>query len=342
MKQHEREYFVSRIRSGKCHIKYKDLQLVVLTPTVDDLFFIEEKRFQAYSDAVSDGIKTDEQMQEWMTERGFWSKEKDEKMEGITKDIENTKVTMYENRFSDVHIEQGRNIIKAGEEQYSKLNRQKGKFFNNTCEGVAIAARVAEYMKRCTYFGSEVYDFSSAPIEVLSALYYSILLSEKSCRELARTEPWKALWIMKDHTNLFANDDRELSLDQRNILVWSNMYDSVQESMDCPADDVIDDDDLLDGWFVIQRRKREQEKNQNEVDNMNPNISRHQEVFMPARNKKEAERINNLNSTTSKIVKQQRFNKIKSQGQVKQSDFKDEQIKMRQQINQGTKDRSRR
>lgn len=249
---------------------------------------------------------------------------------------------MYENRFSDLHLEQGRRIIKNGEEQYSKLNKEKGKFFNNTCDGVAIAAKVAEYMKRCTYFGSEIYDFSSAPIELLSTLYYSMFLSEKDCRELSRTDPWRSLWIMKDHISLFANDDRELSVDQRNILVWSSMYDSVQESMDCPTEEVIDDDDLLDGWFVLQRRKREQEKKENEVDGMNPNIARHQEVYMPARNKKEAARINDLNSTTAKVVKKQRFNKIKNQGKVSQRDFKDEQIKMRQQITQGTKDRHRR
>ena len=57
MKQHEREYFVSKVRSGKYYIKYKDIKLTVLTPTIDDLYFIEEKYHDTYNECLLDGIK---------------------------------------------------------------------------------------------------------------------------------------------------------------------------------------------------------------------------------------------------------------------------------------------
>ena len=43
----------------------------------------------------------------------------------------------------------------------------------------------------------------------------------------------------------------------KNIVMWSQLYDNVQESMDAPTKDVIKDDDLLDGWLIVQGKKRE-------------------------------------------------------------------------------------
>lgn len=341
MKQHEREYFVSKVRSGKYYIKYKDIKLTVLTPTIDDLYFIEEKYHDTYNECLFDGIKTDEQVEEWMIQKNLWSLEKDQKIEGIKKDIEKVKVQMYENRFNLNLVTNGKSVLRTGEDQLKELAGQKAKFFRNSCEGVALGSRVGEYMKRCTFFGSELYDFSTAPVEVLSNLYYSMLVKDSDCRELARTDPWRSVWLMKDQVKLFANDDRELSHDQKNILVWSSMYDNIQESMDCPSEDVINDDDLLDGWFIVQKRKRDEEKAKSEVDNMSPNISRHQELFLPARNKKEAENINNMNSMNSKVVKKQREILIKKQGRAGQLDFKDEKIKLRNQANEATRSRRR-
>ena len=39
------------------------------------------------------------------------------------------------------------------------------------------------------------------------------------------------------------------------IVIWSKMYDNVQESIDAPIQSVMEDDDALDGWFIVQNRK---------------------------------------------------------------------------------------
>ena len=43
--------------------------------------------------------------------------------------------------------------------------------------------------------------------------------------------------------------------------------------MDCPTDDVIKDDDLLDGWFVIQAKKREKDRLEKEFEEKNKNTN---------------------------------------------------------------------
>ena len=40
------------------------------------------------------------------------------------------------------------------------------------------------------------------------------------------------------------------------------MYDNVYESHERPNDKIIEDDDCLDGWFIVQRRKHEKDKNE--------------------------------------------------------------------------------
>jgi hypothetical protein len=113
--------------------------------------------------------------------------------------------------------------------------------------------------------------------------------------------------------------------------------------MDCPEDDVIEDDDLLDGWFIVQRKKRESEKAESDFDNSTKNdkIKNSQEIFMVPSNKKEAEKIESLNSINAKMTKRQRIAVAKQQGTVEASEFPDAQLDMRTKSNQMFKDKFR-
>ena len=81
-------------------------------------------------------------------------------------------------------------------------------------------------------------------------------------RELVNNDPWKLIWYMREveGSPLFVDRERQLTPDQKNIVVWSRMYDSVHESQDAPSEAVIADHDMLDGWFILQKRKRDKDK----------------------------------------------------------------------------------
>jgi hypothetical protein len=113
------------------------------------------------------------------------------------------------------------------------------------------------------------------------------------------------------------------------------MYDNVQESLECPSKDVIDDDDMLDGWFLVQSKKREQETAQKEFENntKSDKIKNSSEVFMMASNKQEVDNVDNMNTFHSQMVKKQRFNLLKSKTQAEQSEFMDERLALQSQIN---------
>ena len=87
------------------------------------------------------------------------------------------------------------------------------------------------------------------------------MLGESEIRELARSEPWKSIWSSsKNEGVLFGKRAIELSEEQKHLIMWSTMYDSIGESPDSPSDKIIADDDMLDGWLILQRREREHNK----------------------------------------------------------------------------------
>ena len=60
-----------------------------------------------------------------------------------------------------------------------------------------------------------------------------------------------------------------------------------------------------------------------------------------ADNRKDAQKINELNSHHGKVLKKQRFNQIKRQGTVNQDQLSDQRIEITSQSNQKFKDKFR-
>jgi len=346
MKQHEREYFISRIRLGYYPVKIDNVTLKIYTPTIQDDFEMNQIYQDAYDQAVHDDIKTEEEVLSWMREKELWTADDDKKTDGIKKDIETLKVKIFENRFNSQLKESARAYLRRAESELIKLHHKKNIYFSNTCESIAVLEKSFAMLKKCTYVGNELYSFEDIPMDYVLSKYYDLFLNESKIRELSRNDPWRSLWILneKDVLNLFLNKDRELSNDQKNLMVWSKMYDNVHESLDCPSDEVIEDDDMLDGWFIVQRRKRETEKSQSEIDSTikNSKIKNSSEVMIMAQSKEDAQKINDMNDLEAKIIKKQREAVIKSRGEASQTDFKDEKIKLAERSNEMYRDKFRR
>jgi muconolactone delta-isomerase len=158
--------------------------------------------------------------------------------------------------------------------------------------------------------------------------WQSHFISESKSRELARNDPWKSLWVTRESSGftLFANPpNTELTYNQKNILIWSQMYDNIQESMECPNKEVIEDDDMLDGWFIIQHKKREKDRVEKEFENSTKNekIKNAPEVFVVA-SKEKAEKINDMNDMNAKMIKHQRKLALDRYGSLDEQNLPDQ------------------
>ena len=331
MSPYEREYFVSRVRSGFYNIKLDGFSIKVLTPTIEDEFSANEVFLESYDRARQDEFMTEEEMHEWLLTRDLWSSEKDEKISSLEKNLEKLKIEIFNSRSQEQKREQIRLYIRATEKALVSLRSEKNENFPKTCEGIALQDKSMEIFKRCCFLGGEPVNFDDVDINAVYYQFNRSLLSEKQLRELARNEPWRSIYILKDELDLFPNrKSRELSLDQKGLLIWSRMYDNIQESVDCPTEDVINDDDMLDGWFIIQRKKAESERAKSELEKRteNPKIANSSEIFVVTDSKAEAENIDNMNSIDSSMIKKQRLAQLRKQGSLKEGKFSDQQLEM--------------
>lgn len=344
MNTYEREYFVSRLRSGIYRITWNGLKIRVLTPTIEDEYEANELFQDAYDKALMESIFTEEEMWDWMKERDLWSDEKDEKIKGVEKDIEKMKVGIFENRLNTAMVDQARRLLRGAEKVLAKLKAEKTELFSKTAEGLAFNEKCLFLFEKCCFVGNEPLDCTDIDSSALFFDYNQMLLKETQLRELARNDPWRLHWLMREHSPLFLNKDgRELSVDQKGILVWSNMYDNIQESMDCPTEDVINDDDMLDGWFIIQRKKQESERAKTEMEKRtNEKIANSDEILIMASSSKEAETIHGMNSVHGDIVRKQRLATARAKGTATDLDFQDRRIDIANQQHERFKESQRR
>jgi hypothetical protein len=340
MKQHEREFFIASIRSGKVFVKHNSLSLVIHPLTIDQSVEACNIYNEAYKQGYMDGMMDEDEMDRWMKENELWTDEDEEKSEGLKKDIEKLKIEIYNAR-NDINLrEKIRLYLRAGERQMMAHISKKNIYYQNTTEGFAATEKLSWIIRNTTFNDNKLYDFDQLSLSYVVDEWQNSFLSDTQSRDLARNEPWKSLWVVRENTKikLFANaENTELTNNQKNIIVWSQMYDNIQESMDCPAKDVIEDDDMLDGWFIIQAKKRDQERAEQEINNSikNDKIKNASEVFVMTKDKKDASRVNSMNNVHSQNIKKQREMMIKNRGEVHQQDFIDERRNIQmQQTNQ--------
>ena len=150
--------------------------------------------------------------------------------------------------------------------------------------------------------------------------------NDKEIREMARTQPWRTTWTLSK-PNPFNTPVFNLMEYQQSLMVYSNMYDNIRESTECPSDNIINDDDCCDGWLIFQSRKREKELRQKQTQNTLGKAANAGEVFIPVKNKDDFQKVNSMNDTGGKMVLKQRAIQIKKQGVVKDTDLADNKVK---------------
>lgn len=144
-------------------------------------------------------------------------------------------------------------------------------------------------------------------------------------REIARTSPWQDYW-RANKVNLFNVPAMDMSEDQKTLLGFSRMYDSIWEHGECPSEAIIADDDKLDGFLISQQNKSE---NKNEKSGV---PDRFDEVYITARTNEEANSIYASNSLESKRILKERAKVLKSKEQVVDLDFQDRRLDLLEQM----------
>lgn len=313
MKLHEREFFVSRIMSGL--LKYeKDDLILFMHPLDAGQYYEAQEVFQkTYREALSEGIMTEEECLLMLVEHGLWNDEKQETMDGIEKDMETLKIEVFEAYFKESVKNAAKDLLNKAKIKYSELHDERHSYDFVTCLGVSTFARFNWIIENTTkHLDGSMCDWEEISMQDVLMHFQKSQIPEDDFRELARSEPWRTMWSTgKANGQLFDKPGVELTVEQRTLMAWSGLYDSVQESPEAPPDELIEDNDALDGWLLVQKRNRERDKAKEQAESQfsDKTMNADEVIVFGDRDK-----VSALNTPESKWTKAQRMKQLDEAG----------------------------
>lgn len=309
---------LDRVLSGKVYLRVSDDLVCVHPPDAELRYLADFLSQDVYDEAIRAGSLTLQELEIFLRDEGLWSKDDEDLLEKISRDIETLKLDY----FNSFHFK--RKLITTKVEisrltrQYREISNKRLYLAEYTAESAQVLWResyILERTAKLTGGGDAIAKFG---VSKVLAGYRSSSLPDSVLRELAKGDDWRPRWVaMKKGVNPFLSS--ELTNEQLALITWSTMYDSIYESMDCPTDDVIQDDIALDGWLIHQSRKRKSEKMQEQ------NQGQGAEVFVPTNYRSTGQvddkDVINMNSPQAKKAFKHKMNELKRRGAMNELDY---------------------
>jgi hypothetical protein len=346
MNDAELELYIYRILSGKLvfYFNGEKYELINPTPLI---------RYEA--NLLYDNIINDEKYEEWIREEnlpnvmintGLWNRDTMGLIKELDKKIENAKVDLYKASSLKDRQKNIRKNLSNLKNQYNRILNLKSDFFTNTLEGYAASIKNEYIISKTLYKNQKLILDNIIAKNQTSLIYFNDLVNKinkyiidiPTFKIIARSQLWRSYWNAgKD--NIFAGCISEWTDDQRTLTGITKMYDSVYEHPECPNDDIIADDDMLDGWMIVQRRKNEKAKNENRIQELSPHLKNAQEVFLMSNNTESFEEIISLNAPESLYRMNEKLSYVKAQGSVPEHQLPDVQRDLRNKSDELLKNR---
>jgi len=342
----ERQKAVSRIISGVTIVNFSEKRYIVKEPDRICKYIAEDLYQKTFAEAVSKEILTEEQSLQYLISLNSWSEKEEKEFDALPKALSDAKLELYTSYKSFRDTASIRKKIKKIKEIYHELAEKRNILRANSAEGIAeaskfrylICANVTDISGNKIWNSDDYGAQNETLVNTLINNYLFFTPNESEIRELCRNEPWRSIWSCgKSESGVFGSPSADLTQTQRAMISWSKIYDSIHESPESPADSVIEDDDMLDGYLTFQHNKREKMKNEKNVSEASSGV-KGDEVFLMAGSEKDAARIYSMNDAGSKAVirtRQKQISKAKK-GLPAEKTF-DAQMEMRQQAMEGFK-----
>lgn len=336
MNDAEIELLLYRIFSGRLFFYYKNEKYELRSPDI-------KTRYEAQ--LLYNSIINDEKYNEWLREEnlekilislGLWTTDTSVIIKSLNKRIDDTKVSLYQQRSFKDKVVANRKSLDSYSKQLSTIFNKKQEMFSHTLEGYASSIK-NEYIICNTLFKDEVKVFNiDLKNDQNSYTLFNNLISEinnhviepSQFKKLARHSLWRSFWNCNKQ-NIFSGSCENWTFDQRTLVSMSRMYDNIHEHPECPDDEILEDDDMLDGWMILERRKVDAKKKQQKVDNLNPKLQNAQEVFLMASDTNETEEILSMNSQESLMKLRQRSAYLDQSGTATDAELPDVRMDLR-------------
>lgn len=283
----------------------------------------------------------------YATINNIWNKSYDEELKSLNKNLDQLKINLYlkytdpNNRIS-IKKDISTTITKINE-----LSQKKNYFSFLSLKDFADSIKYQYIICNIVYLNNElVFDVNnidnnqSNMFNKITQLVNENIISLADIKTIARSQQWRTYWTAsKEH--IFPPPVINWTDEQILLINMSKMYDNIREHPECPTDNIIEDDDALDGWILHQNDKREKEKKKQQIeDRYKLKDKKGDEVFLLTQSKEEASEIYNLNDMTAKANMQEIFMAGKKDKNTNWIDLPHVQRELKQKVNDTIKQKS--
>lgn len=330
MEFYQREYFLAKIHLDYIPVTINDKKYKILKPTPQINFEACEK----YNEIIELGGLNEDDILGLMYGKGIWDTKREKEFSEIfPKHLEYWKIELFRSYTKLGTQSTVRQYLETVKTEYDEAYRRRNELQMYSTEWVA------NFIKQVYILQNSIVDLDNNPVEVdtqeLYLSYLNSVVSNNTIRELARTTPWIHYWnAHKSNGKIF---ESPLTLEQVLLIKWSRFYDSIRESTDCPSDEIIQDDDALDGWLILQNKKAEAQRIKSQIEGgLNSKIANSQDIGIIVK-PEDIEKVNLMNDDAGRFIKNQRLKTIKEKGVVKEHELPDKKNDIRSQLLGGRK-----
>jgi hypothetical protein len=333
--------YLSRILSGYYTFLYNDTKYKLIYPDIQIKYDAEIYAQEVYDNNKFNDWISEEEILDFLISVGLWTYDGDISLTKISKDIENTKAELYQSLLNPNKTKFIRRQLSNLNNLYSKKYEIRHSFDHLTIDGYALLLKSQYILMHSIYdFNNNlIFNFNDhtyfKTINDISNIVNQNTIEIKTFRQIARSDNWRSYWSANKE-KVFDKPTMNWSDEQKTLVVLTKMYDSAYEHMECPSDEVIEDDDMFDGWLVLQKRENEKNKNKSRSEKIlkDKKLGNAQEIFLVANSSQEANNIYGLNEDTSRgIIRERQQILAKSVG-LKESELPDVQRKLIMETNQ--------
>jgi hypothetical protein len=341
MDQRTTNLYLSRILSGFFIFIHNNVKYKLIYPDISikyeaELYAEEEYEKNKYNDWINE-----DDILRMLIMMEMWTPDGDTKLKSLEKTIEDTKVEIFKNFLNPVRIKSLKKSLSTHKKNYNRQYEARHSLDYITTEGYS------QWLKSQYIIVNSLYDMNnnrifknidSADSNLLASLCSTInehSLDVSTFREIARSDIWRNYWGPNKNA-VFDKSVVNWTDEQKTLVLITKMYDSAYEHPECPAENIIEDDDAFDGWMVFQKRENEKAKNKKRTEQILGNkLNKAGEVFLMANSKEEAQNIYSLNDQSSMNTIKERNTTILQSGQdVKETSLPDVKRDLQVQKNQ--------
>jgi hypothetical protein len=248
---------------------------------------------------------TQKEIDLYLTINKIWLPSDNDKITQLNEIIENTKIELYINFVNE-------NKRKSVKKQINQLNSNLESLYQkkNSLNYLSIIEQ-ATTIKNEFLIMNSIYDdndnliftnpyqdsYNHQDLQIFIKEIINSSININDLRLLARSDLWKSYISSMNLEKKFL----EINDDYRHLINIHRMYENAKQHPEAPSEQIIDDDDALDGWFIYQNRKIEKEKKKNNIlDKVGGNVKNAGEIFYISHDPNERKEILSLNSAQDK------------------------------------------